>query len=306
MILRVSADFLLKDLRSPMFFHPAPADIEALLAFSQKQDRCLTWHDLDGDATLLTSPKNRARLTQSNRTGERFPDLIEIPGCVGKEVSKHKKKKNKTRKGSCSKPASEPKGPAVNERDRRDYFTPSSSLFRDFIEQDIVKRYGLDNHGHPWKSAHDYFSQQENADNEENITMIKGEVSALDWHDSLHVEGWDRLQGFSMQLACGTRLGAKAVVCAIGPGATPRVAQLLPEASKPLSRGALRGPGWCHSTAIGSNGEAFPPPSILKKTSSTLVVIGGGLTSAQICDVAIRSGIDNVVLILRGYMKGIS
>jgi hypothetical protein len=48
-------------LRSPMFFHVDPADRDGMLAYTQE-------------------------------TG-REKDLWEIPGCVGKEVSKHKKKK---------------------------------------------------------------------------------------------------------------------------------------------------------------------------------------------------------------------
>lgn len=35
-----------------------------------------------------------------------------------------------------------------------------------------------------------------------------------------------------------------------------------------------------------------------------MVVIGGGLTSAQICDLAIRRGIAKVILLCRSSLKG--
>jgi hypothetical protein len=60
--------FEISHLRSPMFFHVDPGDRDALLAYS---------HERGG--------KN---------------DLVEIPGCVGKEVSKHQKKQ---RQGGKSK-----------------------------------------------------------------------------------------------------------------------------------------------------------------------------------------------------------
>jgi len=52
-------------LRSPMFFHPDPSDRDALLAFTHEQ----------------------GRLEESE----------EIPGCVGKELSKHQRKKRSQR-----------------------------------------------------------------------------------------------------------------------------------------------------------------------------------------------------------------
>lgn len=53
----------IKQLRSPMFFHVDPGDRDGMLAYTQETGR---------DA-----------------------DLWEIPNCVGKEMSKHKKKKRR-------------------------------------------------------------------------------------------------------------------------------------------------------------------------------------------------------------------
>lgn len=53
--------FEIKHLRSPMFFHPDPSDRDALLAY----------------------------VHESKRTD----NMVEIGGCVGKEISKHKRKR---------------------------------------------------------------------------------------------------------------------------------------------------------------------------------------------------------------------
>lgn len=245
-------------------------------------------------------------------------DLVEISGCVGKEVSKHKQKRNRVRKcATHGVPRAEASmGPAVNERDRRDYFTPSTALFRDFIQDDIVKRYGLDNGGERWPDAKTFFDPAATSDDSassasQRITLVKGGVADLSW-GPLHVDGWEHMDGFCVKLDCGVQIGAKGAVCAIGPGATPMIPDYLEKKKRkilPCRAKAPAGPGWCHSTAIGMHGITFPPPSLLAKArteenaATTLVVIGGGLTSAQICDVAIRSGVPRVLLMMRSQMK---
>lgn len=273
-----------------MFFHPAPADVDSLVAFSQRTGQ---------NKTRLASDGGRAPVADDSF------DLVEIPGCVGKEVSKHKRKQARKAKGPWAPVAhSMTMGPAVSERDRKDYFTPSTALFRDFVQSDLVQRYGLDNKGKPWSTAADALGAGKADDGDgQLITLVKGDVAALEW-GPLHIKGWDHMDGFSMRLACGTCIGAKAVVCATGPGVTPAVPAYL--AANGIS--CASGPGWCHSTVLGSPGKDLPPAELVEKervgVASTLVVIGGGLTSAQICDVAIRGGVSHVILILRGYMKG--
>ena len=106
-----------------MFFHPDPGDRDSLLAFAH----------------------------ETERTGE----LIEIGGCVGREVSKHRVKKEKRRRmlrgntrggegcAECEAKQGMAMAPVtVDERDRKDYFTPSSAMFGDFVEG-LVGRYGL-------------------------------------------------------------------------------------------------------------------------------------------------------------------
>lgn len=65
--------FEISHLRSPMFFHTDPSDRDALLAFAHENDRM---HELEA-----------------------------IPGCVGKEVSKHKRKKKTARRNAGYVPA---------------------------------------------------------------------------------------------------------------------------------------------------------------------------------------------------------
>lgn len=41
------------------------------------------------------------------------------------------------------------------------------------------------------------------------VTMVRGEVAQLNWGE-LHVEGWQRMEGFWLETADGARVGAKA------------------------------------------------------------------------------------------------
>merc|ERR1711967_15593 len=88
-----------------MFFHPHPQDRDALLAYAH--------------------------------AGGRSSELAEITGCVGKEISKHRKKK---RAGCVRCGAARPTD--VDERDRQDYFTPSTVLFNEFCGE-MIDQYGL-------------------------------------------------------------------------------------------------------------------------------------------------------------------
>lgn len=112
------------------------------------------------------------------------------------------------------------------------------------------------------------------------------------------------------------RIEAKAVASAVEPTEKPSspaaVAKAATEAigptyeSPPSRPSLLHGPGWCHSAVLAHAGIAFPPAGV-KCTSTfepkTLVVVGGGLTSAQICDTSMHKGFSKVKLLLRGHMK---
>lgn len=159
----------LEHLRSPLFFHPAPADLDALLAFAEKHG-CSSSPDADHDALGggNRSPRQGRRRQRRMQDGEpgnvvdhrhsAAPpgySLREIANCVGKEISKHRIKSRQKRQGKMSiedepAPSGEAErkaqgvdatagyarmlrdiGPAVNERDRKDYHVPSTKLFRE-------------------------------------------------------------------------------------------------------------------------------------------------------------------------------
>ncbi|CEH16118.1 hypothetical protein CBOM_05990 [Ceraceosorus bombacis] len=255
--------------------------------------------------------------------------LREIANCVGKEISKHRIKSRQKRQGKAHSAdqhapidATNPQGidatagyarmlrdigPAVNERDRKDYHVPSTKLFRDFVQQEVIERYGLDGE---WRDAHQVHkgdkgpphggdtsasTAQTNASSP--ITLAKGEVSKLNWGE-LHVEGWDHMQGFCIKTEDGSQFGSKAVVCALGMAGGPALPQFITRPQSP----ACAGDGWCHSSAIFNPSYQFPPAAS-KVRGNTCVIVGGGLTTAQTADLALRRGFDHVEVIMRGHMK---
>ncbi|KAF1344636.1 hypothetical protein BDV97DRAFT_58611 [Delphinella strobiligena] len=220
--------FEISHLRSPMFFHPDPHDRDGLLAFAHEKAReC---------------------------------ELIEIPGCGGKEVSKHKKKKRTNCR--CT------KAPVtIDERDRKDYFTPSRSLFKDYCEC-VIDRYGL----------RKIFVRQESV---RDIDF--GIVPRISETDELFTVRTSRRLHF-----------ARTVVLAVGAGNAPAI---------PKSFTPEMNTGACHAMQI----RHFPDPSVKAKIragkTTNVMVIGGGLTSAQVTDMAIRHAVTKVWHIMRGACK---
>lgn len=226
-------------LRSPMFFHPDPSDRDGLLAYTTEQGR--------------------------------EDDLYEIPGCVGKEVSKHKRKKQQQQKKNQRQGQDKRLGvlgdTQIDERDRKDYFSPGTGLFRDFCEN-VVGRYGLG----------------EGVVREGLVEDIRfGYVDEVD----------DKV--FTVTTSDGRVFYAKTVVLAVGPGGR----KILPfELNEQESEGA------CHSGEI----RSFPSPQVKKKIQqrkeTNVVVVGGGLSSAQLVEMAVRKGVSKVWFLLRSDFKG--
>ncbi|KAL7271811.1 hypothetical protein RUND412_005399 [Rhizina undulata] len=96
--------FEIEFLRSPMFFHPGPANQDDLLGYAHEKGR-----------------ENEVR---------------EIRGVVGKEISKHQIKKRREKKNRKSAVTAAPR--EIDERDRKDYANPSAALFRSYIESLIT------------------------------------------------------------------------------------------------------------------------------------------------------------------------
>ncbi|CCG84279.1 protein of unknown function [Taphrina deformans PYCC 5710] len=223
--------FEIKHLRSPLFFHPDPSDLDSLLAYT-----------------------NAMNCTCDN---------LEISGVVGKEQSKHKLKK-KCKGGRRHSLVTD-----FNERDRQDYFNPSSKVFRAFCDS-VVARYSLQN-------------------------MIKQDtVVDIDYVPIHERHVGPRSPHFALTLLCHShKLYTKALVLAPGMGGQPN---LVPQLEHQPRLGA-----WCHSSDLLRT--VFPPAHMTQGERSTMMVIGGGLTSAQIVDLAIKRGVSKVYMVMRSHMK---
>lgn len=165
----------------------------------------------------------------------------------------------------------------INERDRNDYFTPSQKMFREHCFS-IKDRYHLDNGVLSNESVEDI-----------SYDVVKG-VSIDD----------EKL--FTVKTNKTTRY-SRTVVLAVGPANAPKIPSIpgMPEpATLPVPGGQLQS---CHSFHI----KTFPDPIVKSRIDAKLrtnvLVVGGGLTSAQLTDLAIRRGVTKVWHLMRGPCK---
>jgi thioredoxin reductase len=239
---RLFKSFGIKYLRSPMFFQIDPADRDALLAYAYEQDR--------------------------------EKELQDLPGCAGKEVSKHKKKKRLSAKGRFL-----GRTPDIDERDRKDYFVPSTGLFASQCA-DVVNRYDL---------GQDLLRQERVMDVQYDETAsfgIEREVLLDEAVEKIFRITTDKSMRF-----------AKVVILAVGPGNAPSIPPLF----------GLPSPcpheGYAHAMQL----KQFPPSHVKEKISArrptNMLIVGGGLTSVQLADLAIKRGVSKVYLLMRGPLK---
>lgn len=238
-------------LRSPMFFHPDPANIDGMITYAYE-----------------------------NR---RDKDLIEIKNVVGKEYSKHQHKRQM--KKNIMKMSSPLGGEVLNHdrpgivdinmRDYRDFYRPSSNLFEDFCKE-ITERYGLASR------------------------IRKDEVVSIQWGDLNIMDKGELIKGFIIKTESGNIYGGK--TCIVSSGHRGKInypLKGLAEANASLEQA-------CHTTHIFNRQISFPPPCIQKKLDmkkpSSLVIVGGGLTSAQLAYLAANLSV-NVTFMLRGPIK---
>lgn len=244
-------------LRSPMFFHPDPVNIDGLV-------------------------------TYSHFTNRQESDLMKIENVVGKEYSKHQLKKliaKNSRKKQSKNPiplqepgkiSDKPGLIDINMRDWKDYYRPSTPLFRDFCT-DIIDRYQLNN------------------------IVKKEEVISLDygWIDVLGTN--ETGKGFIVTTSSGKTFGCK--ICVLASGHAGEINYPI----KPFQSNSHYPEGSCHTTHIFSGSVNFPEPRVMEKVqqkrSNSVVIVGGGLTSAQLAHVSINSGVEKVYMILRGPLK---
>lgn len=89
---------------------------------------------------------------------------------------------------------------------------------------------------------------------------------------------------------------AKVVVLAIGAGGKPNMPRELTAAEKE---------GACHSTQLPK--QVFLAPrmmqKILKRAPTAVMVVGGGLTAAQIANQCIENGVSHVFMVMRSALK---
>ena len=157
----------------------------------------------------------------------------------------------------------------VNERDRKDYFTPSTGCFESFCES-CIRRYGLEEH----------IVQQET-------------VSDVDYDVFPEVESDSKL----FRITTNRRVYlAKTVVMAVG-GGQPVIPKPFPQQLPATASHAM----WLSQDCVLSKGLQ---KKIKARQSTNVLVVGGGLTSAQISDCLIRKGVDRVHHVMRGPWKG--
>lgn len=244
---RLFKTFGINHLRSPMFFQIDPADRDALLGYAYE-------------------------------TG-REKELQALPGCAGKEISKHRKKKKLNSRGRF--PGS---GPDVDERDRKDYFTPSTDLFTSHCEE-VIRRYGL---------GPDMIRQERVLDISFGAASSFGDIE----HDGVILDdpSIEDKKIFRVKTNQGIRY-ANIVILAVGPGNAPSI-PAIPGLSTPSPH-----EGYTHAMQV----KQFPPPHVVAKIkvrrSTNMLIVGGGLTSVQLADLAIKRGVNKVHLLMRGPLK---
>lgn len=244
-------------LRSPMFFHPDPVNVDGLVSYAHLQKR--------------EGPK----------------DLKEIKNVVGKEYSKHQlkklakknfKKKNPVPIAGYEKDSISHDKPGlidINMRDWKDYYRPSTPLFHDFCH-DIVDRYQIQD------------------------CIKKEEVVSIEY-TQINVLGKNELgQGFVVKTASGKTFGCKICILACGHRGEKNY-PIAPFTDPHFPEGS------CHTTDLFSGKVKYLGQELINKPraskSRTVVIVGGGLTSAQLANVAVNSGIENVHLLFRGNVK---
>lgn len=160
----------------------------------------------------------------------------------------------------------------INERDRQDYFRPSSSLFDSFISSDLISRYSL------------------------SSLVTHSTVTRIDY-SMIQVEGESEpIRGFIVESRNpdGTTsiVAAKAVVIAPGPSNRPNIPQVIRDALPPPRIGEaqtgpwieneIKGQNWCHSSAFSIKGfsplcqDSLLGEKVRRGVESTALVIGGG------------------------------
>ncbi|KAM0245772.1 hypothetical protein ACHAQJ_010454 [Trichoderma viride] len=216
-------------------------------------------------------PLDRDALLAHAYAHQREDELVEIRNCVGKEVSKHASKKMAKCRACGGKQEARI---AINLRERNDYYTPSQSLFRDHCEH-VADRYNL------------------------GEKIIRKEILQNIDYGEVNGVSIDGAKLFTITTNATQHYYAKTIVLAVGPANTPKIPSL-PSVS-PTADGMLHQA--CHSMQI----KEFPDPLVRSRiaagSSTNVLVIGGGLTSAQLAVLALQRGVTKIWHLMRGPLR---
>lgn len=166
----------------------------------------------------------------------------------------------------------------INQREQWDYYTPSQSLFCDHCSC-VADRYHLNDSMVHQEAVRD---------------LQYGSVKRISATENIFTVVSDKTVRY-----------ARAVILAVGPANTP-VLPMIPTLGYPGQFEPNRAmPQACHSMHIPQH--HFPHDivrdRISKRQPTNVLVVGGGLTSAQLSDLAIRKGVTKVWHIMRGPLR---
>lgn len=233
-------------LRSPMFFHCDPVNIDGLYSYAHLNKR------------------------------ETTKDLKEIQHVVGKENSKHQLKKlvkKRQAKNPTQTNGNHDKAGLIdiNMRDYRDYYRPSTKLFHDFCHE-IIDRYNL------------------------HHVVVKDEVVNIEYTNIVVSDTNETGKGFVVTTASGKVYASK--FCIVSSGHRGKINYPLnPEVDPQFPQGS------CHTTHIFNGDVKFLEKELSLKKRRSIVIVGGGLTSAQLAHVAATNGIEDIHFVLRSTVK---
>ena len=120
----------------------------------------------------------------------------------------------------------------------------------------------------------------------------------FDFYDGfdMQIDGFDGMKLFKITTTGGVVKFARVVVLAIGPGGNPVMPRQLSTAERE---------GACHSTELTK--QRFLPRNLMEKIISkvptAVMIIGGGLTAAQLASKCIEHGVRRVFMVMRSALK---
>lgn len=176
----------------------------------------------------------------------------------------------------------------LKENDRNQFYTPSQSLFSDFCNS-LVDRYFLsDLVIQGW--VQDILPVEK--DSKSTIFKIRYKKSIVSY-------GENACCSKTVEKVILKEVYAKTVVCALGNANIPQFPAFvmnLPDKTYPSSR-------LVHSTELASRIKVPIPRDLIVKTNLKLLVIGGGLTSAQLVHLGMEKGFKDIILATRSKIK---